>query len=392
MYDPTEMKNMYDKMEHGKARMSAIRAAAAEADRQGDVPFRMYFRMELCHESCFYGDGMDLMVVFPELLALADKYPDTPVTSFDILMYNDSLDHVLWIYKWVLSHCESFYQIPMEDCLKFFEDAKERFLRYGYNLKPWYHTMYDFYKHIDQEKAEKAFYEFERLPRDLNSDCEACERNTEIHFYLNRGNLQKAQALSEDIENFTLTCGERMAAWLRMKKNFMQYHMERKEFDKALIYCKMMERNLQSETEYERWDDFLACYAYSDLGKALKIYKEHWKEWLNWRNPSDEFRFCINVCRFFHELGKSKEEQAQGGLENSSPEEKVKEDLTGDVAMVRLSLDNTFPLYQESGMYSISKLYDFYYKRAVELAAKFDARNHADGYGKELEEALCTTL
>ena len=373
MYEPEELKNTYDKMEHGKAKMSAIRAAAAEAERQGDIQYRMYFLMEICHESCFYGDAMDLMVVFPELLSLADKYPDTPSVGFDCLIYEDSMAHVLWIYKWVLSHCESFYQIPMEDCLKFFEDAKERFLRYGYNLKPWYLTMYDFCKHIDQEKAEQAFHEYEKLPRDSNSDCAACERNAEIDFYLSQGNLQKAEALSKKIENFTLTCGERMSAWLRMKKHFMHYYMKRKEFDKALVYCKLMERNLQEETEYERWDDFLACYAYSDLGKALKIYKEHWKEWLNWRDPSDEFRFCINVCLFFRELGKSKEEGAQGE------------------PMVKLSLDDTFPMYQESGVYDIGKLYEFYYQKAADLAAKFDARNGAEGYRKELEEALCTT-
>ena len=53
MYNPKKMKNIYDKMEHGKARMSAIRAAAAEADQHNDIPFKMYFRMDMCYESCF---------------------------------------------------------------------------------------------------------------------------------------------------------------------------------------------------------------------------------------------------------------------------------------------------------------------------------------------------
>ena len=384
MYNPKKMKDIYDKMEHGKARMSAIRAAAAEADKHNDIPFRMYFRMDMCYESCFYGDSMDMMVVFPELLALADKYPETPITVYDKYIYRDSVDHVLWIYKWILGHCESFYQIPMEDCLKFYEDAKERFLRYGYNLKPWYHAMYEFYKYIDKEKSEWAFHQFEKLPRDSNSDCKACERNTEILFYMDHGDLEKAVALSKEIEDFTLTCGEKMAAWLRLKKHFMHYYMNQKEFDKALEYCKMMERNLQEETEYECWDDFLACYAYCDLGKALKIYKEHWKEWQNCRKPSSEFHCCINVCLFLRELDKSKKVQEQNM--------ELAERSTESGPMVKLSLDNTFPLYEESGMYSIPKLYDFYYKRAAELAEKFDTRNGSDGYRKELEEDLCTIL
>ncbi len=392
MYKPVEMKNTYDKMEHGKAKMAAIRAAAAEADRQGDVSYQMFFRAEICYESCFYGDAMDLMVVFPELLALADKYPDTPATIFEGFVYVESMEHVLWIYKWVLSHCESFYQIPMEDCMKFFQDARERFLSYGFNLKPWYLTMYEFYKHIDEEKAQKAFHEYEKLPRDSNSDCAACERNVEIEFYLKQGNLQKAVALSKDIEDFTLTCGDNMGAWLRMKKHFMHYYMRRREFDKALVYCRTMERNLQGEAEYERWDDFLACYAYSDLGKALKIYKEHWKEWLNWRDPSDEFHCCMNVCLFLRELGRSREEEGQDNGADLSAEDSSADKVCQKAdAVVRLSLDDTFPLYQESGVYSIGKLYEFYFQRAEELAAKFDARNGADGYRKELEEALCMT-
>ena len=369
MYDPVNIKNTYDKMEHGKVKIAAMRSAVAEADRQGDVTYGAFFREEICHESCFYGEGMDMMIIFPELLALVDKHPETPTTIFDKYIYQNSLDHVLWIYKWVLSHCESYYQIPMEDCMNFFQDAKERFLRFGYNLKPWYLILYDFYKHIDKERAEKDFYEFERLPRDSNSDCQACERNTEISFYLDQGNLEKAVALSKEIENFKLTCGDKMSAWLRMKKHFMHYYMKRREFDKALDYCRMMERNLQEETEFERWDDFLVCYAHSDLGKALKIYKEHWKEWQEWRDPSDEFRVNVNACLFFRELGKSKEGKEQ----------------------VKLPFDNSFPLYRESGQYGIQELYDFYYKKASDLAEKFDARNGADGYRKELEEALCIT-
>jgi len=404
MYDPEGMKQTYDAMEHGKAKMSAMRTAADAADREGDVSYQMYFRMEMCHESCFYGDAMDMLVVFPELLALVDRYPNTPITVFDNgFAYKDSLDHVLWIYKWVLENCSSFYQIPMEDCLNFFEDAKSRLISYGYNLRPWYHALYDFYLPIDDEKAEQAFHEFEKLPRDSNSDCKACERNAKIDFYLRKGDLEKAVFLSREIENFTLTCGGDYSAWLRMKKHFMQYYIRQKDFGKALEYCRLMERkllerNLQESSEYNRWDDFLACYAYSDMGKALKIYKEHWKEWLNWREPSSEFRFCENICIFFQQLKQKKQEdlgmpsrktaedlmnaEVRAG-KSSSPEEEA-------LLVVKLPLDNTFPLYEESGVYSIPKLYDFYYRRAEELADKFDARNGSDGYRRELKNTLCT--
>ena len=58
-----------------------------------------------------------MMVIFPEVLSIIDRYPDTPSTCFDS-GYTDEMDHILWVYKWVVSNCKDFYQIPMEDCQK----------------------------------------------------------------------------------------------------------------------------------------------------------------------------------------------------------------------------------------------------------------------------------
>lgn len=364
MYEPEELKKVYENVEHGRARTAAIRSAIETADREKDVTYQIFFRMELCKESCFYGDMMDMMVMFPELMAMVEQNPDAGLTFFDSLVYNDNMDHMLWIYKWILEGCSNFYQIPMEDCLKFFEDYKARSQAYGYNLRPYYLYKYYFYERIDKAAAEEAFYEFEKLPRDENSDCEACERNVTIDFYLKKGELQKAARLSRDIEHFKLTCGDRMDAWLRLKKHYMRYHMHRKEFHEAAEYCRIMERNINAKVEYQRWDDFLYCYAYEDIGKALKIYKEHWKEWEEERNPSDLFDSSRNVCRFLRKL---KEDRADG--------------------TIKLSLDGSFPLYQESGQYEIDALYRYYYDRARDIAGKFDARNGTDSYSRELVEA-----
>ena len=59
-------------------------------------------------------------------------------------------------------------------------------------LRPYYKAFYYFYD-WDKEKADKAFHNFERIPRDGNSDCHACERNTEIEFYLKMVILEKQQ-------------------------------------------------------------------------------------------------------------------------------------------------------------------------------------------------------
>ncbi len=364
-YDPEKLKEEYDRTEHGRVRISCIRSAIEAADAHEDTSYRIYFRLELCRESTFYGDGMDMMVIFPEVLAIIDRYPDTPSTVYE-WSYADSMDHILWVYKWVLEECENFYQIPMEDCLKFYEDFKRRSLAYGYNLRPYYKCKYGFYFHIDRAAAEEAFHAFEELPRDANSDCKACERNTVINFYLRTDQPKRAAELSEEIENFSLTCGHgNRGAWLRLKKHYMEYYMGQKEFEKAETYCRVMERYMTEDKEYQRWDDFLHCYAYVNMGKALKIYKTHWKEWQEERQPLEIFNTNKNIACFFSKL---KEERVRG--------------------TIKLSLDASFPLYQESGQYSLEDLCQYYYHRAKEVAERFDKRNGTSCYCDRLKEAL----
>lgn len=369
IYNPEEMKNKYDHLPHGKAKMEAIREAASESDKNNDVPFMIYFREELCHESCFYGDNMDMMVVFPEILSIIDKYPDTPATYFDSDSYNDATDHILWVYKWVISNCSDFYQIPMKDCMDFFEDFKIRCTRYGYNLKPYYLTLHYFYEYIDKEKADKAFNKFMAIPRDSNSDCKACDRNAMIKYYLQKDDLKKAEELSRDIESFKLTCGGGKDAWLRMKISYIYHYLEKGDYENATELAHLVERNMDigGRTEFHIWDEIVRCYSYTKPGRALRIYKKHWKDMHkeNMRNPSDAFGMSKNLCIFF----------------------KVFEKETGRTS-VRLGLDETFPFYNEEGCYKTDDLYLYYYNMAKDIAEKFDKRNGTGAVTEELETAL----
>lgn len=41
-YEPKTLKKAYNKMEHGSARIAAMRGAIQAADQQGDHPFRIF--------------------------------------------------------------------------------------------------------------------------------------------------------------------------------------------------------------------------------------------------------------------------------------------------------------------------------------------------------------
>lgn len=116
------------------------------------------------------------------------------------------------------------------------------------------------------------------------------------------------------------------------------------------------------QSEYAYFDKYMYCYTHTDIGKALRIYKEHWKEMLEEKCPDISFEYDAITSVFFKELAKSR---------------------TGST--IKLNLDKTFPLYLENGIYKISELQAFYYNRAKNTAHKFDERNRSDYYQRKLD-------
>ena len=224
--------------------------------------------------------------------------------------------------------------------------------------------MYYFYRKVDEGLAKKYFFKFRELPSDDNGDCAACDRNFEIEFYLRNGDMETADRLSKDIENYSLKCGQDNTAWLRMKCNYMDHYSDIYDFETAEKYIDIIERHKgnNKKTEFELSCDYLLCYTYTDIGKALKIYKKCWKDALLEKCPNDSFENDAVMYAFFKELGK------------------VRKGNT-----IKLKLDKTFPLYSESETYKISEMEQFYYNRAKDTAQKFDARNRSDYFMKKLE-------
>ena len=133
-YNPEKLVYGYRKLGHGRA--SAIRYAINQADINNDIPYMVFFREELCHESSWFLDELDVVTVFPELLSLLDKHPDAWHTPF--WQGRDIQTDILEMYGHLLDACLSFYQIAFEDCINFYNDYKKRLVAYGYSPREAY--------------------------------------------------------------------------------------------------------------------------------------------------------------------------------------------------------------------------------------------------------------
>lgn len=363
MYQPTQLFHTYTNLAHGKTKISAIHKAVRQADENNDIPYQIFFRTELCEESCFYHDGLEMILVFPELLALADKYPNAPIAKE--ADYANIETKILWLYKWFLMDAISFYQVCREDIEHFLEDFKQRRLSAGCQLQYYYRQKYRFLKQAKEPSADTYFHLFETAPFDRNADCKACVQTTRIEYYLAHDAFETAARLAKDLETGKLSCADG-SSWFRLNKIYLNYYLQKKDYETAQTYIQAIKKHVTPRTEFNITNLELLCYSHLNITKALRIYKMNWKVWLLEKNPLLSYKNGLSCCLFFEILRKNRKRQT-----------------------IKISSYNTaFPLYRETNTYTLTELYDYYYKFTKNLAQKFDARNKTNYYMETLEQSL----
>lgn len=109
-----ELIGEYRKAAHGEAKISAMKAAVRQADLEKDIRNQLQIRLDIVEESVFYGDTMDALVTFPQLLAMEEENSD----------FVDTYD-VLWAFKWILTGATDFPQISLKEIDSYLKkDAK----------------------------------------------------------------------------------------------------------------------------------------------------------------------------------------------------------------------------------------------------------------------------
>lgn len=358
-YNPEELVFNYKRLSHGKARASAIRYAINQADINNDIPYMIFLREELCDESSWFLDELDVVTIFPELLSLIDKYPDAGLTCFQ--QGADHQSDLLYLYGHMLDSCLSFYQIPFEDCINFHNDYKKRRVAYGYSPRKAYHDFVEFYIETGHMESAKEFLHKLKVIPPASYDCVACSTITEIKYYLLNNEKEKADKLAEKILNGTLRCrGTLSDSLLRLKQQYLKYDILHGNYGEAAEAADLLEHSGSEVKVHNRWASFMCAYAFHKPGRGLRIYKKHWKEWEEEKDQYERFYEFKDAACFFKCLKCNKE-------------------------TIKLDAGNIFPLYNKTNVYNTEDLCNYYYKEAENIAKKFDKRN---GTGKFINELV----
>lgn len=370
-YYPESLRYRYNKMKHGRAKAEAIRCAIEQADLNNDIPYMVVFRADFCNEAMWYADEINIYTVFPELLSLIDSHPGIESTGYrdcDIMKY------VLDIYGGLVVDSSDYYQIPFEDCVKFQEDFKKRWISAGYNASLPYRYFSAFYRETGNSAlAAEFFKKFKNCPPEPN-DCIGCITNSEIAYYLYNNEKEKADMLAEKIENGTIRCSgaeNNAFSLMRMETLYIEYYIIHGDYENAAKCADVLESKYRRglENEFNAWDFKMCAYVYSRPRYGLDIYKNHWKEWEEERTPYNQFYSYMCAACFFKGIKKQK-----------------------NTDTVKISTDSSFPLYNGNSIYKLDSLIEYYYNSAEEIAGKFDKRNRTSKFTDELNMSFANVL
>ena len=368
-YNPEKIV-MYHMSEHGKDLINIIYNVIKQADLHKDIPYMLYFREELCEESKWYSDGLDTISTYPEILGLIDKYPDIERVHFQ-KHEKDAIEPALWTYETFLETCTGFYDIPLEDCKRYLADFRKRWLEYGYNERKPYRMELEFCLETgNMDKAAEIWDKLKEMKIE-SYDHKGAYINTKIKYYLLNDKKVKADGLAVQgvLRGQANGSFRYFLVTRQVISYYLEYYIQHGDYKNTPEIAHKMEHYFDGgyrhyewipEKETTLWASVMCAYVYKRPGQGLRIYKKHWKDWEEEKNPRYKFYAFKNAACFFK------------GIENQKDSVKFKP-------------GNLFPLYNESNIYNTRSLCSYYYKGAEEIAEKFDRRNGTDKYIKELE-------
>lgn len=361
MFDPIQLMQEYDKLSEGEAKLAGIRYAIQQADLAKDYGYMLYFRYEYASSCGQFGDGLlrYIYYVFPEMLALFEEYPDIQMPDCCYL----SAEEAVWtIFSDVVDCADYFYQIPLSDMEKYFDKFKSFSLKYGHDLDKYYKFSARFFLDIDKERALKSFEEYKAFNRSrhiVNAGTIAFECEIEVNLHHADKALTILKPLLEGKYH------DDLLLFFEYARFFNYYLIYEQNMEKAEQFYKLMEnyrRKLHMPTI--SFESTIIYLVLTDFDAAWKFYKKESFHAANSNISRANVDFAIGTVILMNYLAKH-------GYDK-----------------IHLRFPNNQPYYREDGCYQTKELAVYFDKEAIDLSARFDARNGNQEFTKDYKLLL----
>lgn len=348
----------YEALPHGSGRIASMHEAVKQADEWDDTYWRLKNRYELAVEQYRYDDKSKALPLIAEYVAIFEKkYFDTGESST-----RRQLDEYLYLLDMALDIFGTLPQLPLEQCRQMQKQYWNVLQRFGYGKADYYDRQYFQLRYEDRmEEAEEVFKLWEQ-ERQGNAPqvttCEGCIKSICLRHKLHQGNRDEALKLARPLMDGTIRCG--YEPW-RSFRLFMNNSRSRGDLGGMKYYGRQLTRRLG-------WDEnadglsLLSYYALFDIPRGLKTVETSMDQIFHRWNQCARWRGFMEAWLFFSQAAHTYE-------------------------TVSLAMSEAFPLYRADGQYCTAALAQWFHESALEIAKKFDERNHSSYYQNKMQRA-----
>ncbi|MBR1863237.1 MAG: hypothetical protein IJ806_04025 [Ruminococcus sp.] len=331
--------SFYYTLPKGTERLDYLKKCIAEADNENDHRLSLELRYRYIEHSIFHDDNFRAIIMFPEFMAMFEKYPD----ELEPLKF-------MRAFKWVVEDSCDYYQITREQAEGYFEKFREYCLRFGYTERTCYLKKMEFYKTVDRELAIECYKKYPTFDRTDLSDCAACEESAGAKFELEFGSERRAVEMLGSMIERNVTCGEVPETTYM---DFCDHFAREGRYDEAGYYADLMMPLIKGDEEnfFEAIAVAVRAYTFIDLQRAYDLVAANTMRFFRIKNPKTKFHFADAAARFFRRA-------AETGAE-----------------VLRVPMPKDSGLEENEDGTPTGALERYFFSAAKDLADKFDARN-----------------
>ncbi|WP_406177080.1 hypothetical protein [Streptomyces sp. NBC_00996] len=191
-----------DRRPYGRSRTVTAEELVDAAEQFGEPEPLAYALLELQEAYTYGAEPRKSPVVFARLLNLFDEQPD---------VFDERLRHMLfWRFKWVANALRALPEVPMESLRQWLTEMRDRYVKAGLDLQPYYGQAYQLAAHVGEDTA-LAYELWAGRTRSRLSDCEACEICERALYHLAAGDDERALRTWEPVLAGKESCQEEPA-------------------------------------------------------------------------------------------------------------------------------------------------------------------------------------
>ncbi len=335
---------------HGKSQVDLLEEATKLADTHQDDDRAFSARVELTSDATFSGFPERALVAFAWCRARCEKDPQRFAER-----------RLAWNNKLILHNLMTFPQITRAQIEEALADMKRRWERLGLSLRPWHMFRAIYGMELETADMKEHFHKWWDAPRDSMSDCNACELDSKVMFFIDWERHEDALREAGPIVAGRLRCAEvphRTLARLLLPALRLGRREEAAEYHRR--GHRLIEGNLQLLQHAGSHIAYLTLEG--NLTRALEIFERHLPNAVDTFDKLQRFQFYLGARMLFRKLVRDQR------------------------AHVRLNVPSAFPVQQKDGDFEVAELSRYLDAQTDDLCARFDARNGNQRLHRAIEE------